>query len=77
MWGKEKHKILKLLRTALYDTMVLSYQGAYEEMRQKIGMSRSINDNSKMACISYDAELHNAAQDFIELALIYQSEYVA
>ena len=77
MWGKEKYKILKLLRTALYDTMVLSYQDAYEEIKQTVETSKEIDKSRKSACVPYDAELHDAAQDFIELALIYQSQYVA
>ena len=77
MWGKEKYKILKLLRTALYDTMVLSYQDAYEEIKQQAEASKEIDKRGKTACVPYDAELHDAARDFIELALICQSQYVA
>ena len=77
MWGKEKYKILKLLRTALYDTMVLSYQDAYEEIKQQAEASKEIDKRGKTACVPYDAELHDAARDFIELAVIYQSQYVA
>ena len=69
-WKHENIDVLKLLRIALYDTMVLSYKEAYVEVKTSIKKEEERSketNNYSYAYAKYDHELHDIANDIIWL----------
>eukprot|EP00945_MAST-04E_sp_MAST-4E-sp1_P002647 g2647.t1 len=64
----------RLVRTALFDQLILSFDFAYDNGVAGLAGTKGLK---KMLVAQYDEDLHSAAMEMVKLALILQSRYLA